>query len=164
MGLCTNGVAAWFTKPAAGQTCFHVGLQQDCPLVLFITFMDRMSRSRPGQEGLRFGNHRVSPLLLAHDVVQWASSNPDLQHAPRRPPAESEAAGRRITSDSEVGVLDWKRVDGPLQFGGEAQPQAEAFRNLRVWFPSTGRMEHEKDRRTGAASAGMQSGETGPLW
>ncbi|KAI3353555.1 hypothetical protein L3Q82_020075 [Scortum barcoo] len=49
----------------------HVGLRQGCPLspVLFIIFMDRISRRSQGPEGVRFGNHRISSLLFADDVV-----------------------------------------------------------------------------------------------
>ncbi|KAI3370701.1 hypothetical protein L3Q82_007256 [Scortum barcoo] len=56
----------------------HVGLRQGCPLspVLFIIFMDFLY----GPEGVRFGNHRISSLLFADDVVLMASSGQDLQH------------------------------------------------------------------------------------
>ncbi|KAI3354569.1 hypothetical protein L3Q82_019073 [Scortum barcoo] len=69
----------------------HVGLRQGCPLspVLFIIFMDRISRrSQPGPEGVRFGNHRISSLLFADDVVLLASSSQDLQHVLERFAAE----------------------------------------------------------------------------
>ncbi|KAI3358894.1 hypothetical protein L3Q82_015286 [Scortum barcoo] len=92
----------------------HVGLRQGCPLspVLFIIFMDRISRRSQGPEGVRFGNHRISSLLFADDVVLMASSGQDLQHVlERRFAAECEAAGMRIsTSKSEAMVLNRKRV------------------------------------------------------
>ncbi|KAI3351316.1 hypothetical protein L3Q82_005859 [Scortum barcoo] len=91
----------------------HVGLRQGCPLspVLFIIFMDRISRRSQGPEGVRFGNHRISSLLFADDVVLLASSSQDLQHVLERFAAECEAAGMRIsTSKSEAMVLfDRKR-------------------------------------------------------
>ncbi|KAI3370830.1 hypothetical protein L3Q82_007356 [Scortum barcoo] len=99
----------------------HVGLRQGCPLspVLFIIFMDRISRRSQGPEGVRFGNHRISSLLFADDVVLMASSGQDLQHVLERFAAECEAAGMRIsTSKSEAMVLDRKRVVAcPLQGG-----------------------------------------------
>ncbi|KAI3360580.1 hypothetical protein L3Q82_002449 [Scortum barcoo] len=99
----------------------HVGLRQGCPLspVLFIIFMDRISRRSQGPEGVRFGNHRISSLLFADDVVLMASSGQDLQHVLERFAAECEAAGMRIsTSKSEAMVLDRKRVAAcPLQVG-----------------------------------------------
>ncbi|KAK3536657.1 hypothetical protein QTP86_015466, partial [Hemibagrus guttatus] len=61
----------------------HVGLRQGCPLspVLFIVFMDRISRHSQGLEGVRFGDHRISSLIFADDVVLLAPSSLDLQHA-----------------------------------------------------------------------------------
>ncbi|KAK3520727.1 hypothetical protein QTP70_031452 [Hemibagrus guttatus] len=57
----------------------HVGLRQGCPLspVLFIVFMDRISRRSQGLEGVRFGDHRISSLIFADDVVLLASSGLD---------------------------------------------------------------------------------------
>ncbi|KAI3360475.1 hypothetical protein L3Q82_002268 [Scortum barcoo] len=146
----------------------HVGLRQGCPLspVLFIIFMDRISRRSQGPEGVRFGNHRISSLLFADDVVLMASSGQDLQHVLERFAAECEAAGMRIsTSKSEAMVLDRKRVACPLQVGGEVLPQVEEFKYLGVLFTSEGKIEREIDRRIGAASAEvMRSRCTGPSW
>ncbi|KAI3368720.1 hypothetical protein L3Q82_025415 [Scortum barcoo] len=133
----------------------HVGLRQGCPLspVLFIIFMDRISRRSQGPEGVRFGNHRISSLLFADDVVLLASSSQDLQHVLERFAAECEAAGMRIsTSKSEAMVLDRKRVVCPLRVSGEVLPQVEEFKYLGVLFTSEGKMEREIDRRIGAAS------------
>ncbi|KAI3351406.1 hypothetical protein L3Q82_020217 [Scortum barcoo] len=133
----------------------HVGLRQGCPLspVLFIIFMDRISRRSQGPEGVRFGNHRISSLLFADDVVLLASSSQDLQHVLERFAAECEAAGMRIsTSKSEAMVLDRKRVVCPLGVSGEVLPQVEEFKYLGVLFTSEGKMEREIDRRIGAAS------------
>ncbi|KAI3358226.1 hypothetical protein L3Q82_003223 [Scortum barcoo] len=153
--------------PAVSQTCFpvHVGLRQGCPLspVLFIIFMDRISRRSQGPEGVRFGNHRISSLLFADDVVLLASSSQDLQHVLERFAAECEceceAAGMRIsTSKSEAMVLDRKRVACPLRVGGEVLPQVEEFKYLGVLFTSEGKMEREIDRRIGAASCSYAVG------
>ncbi|KAI3360397.1 hypothetical protein L3Q82_002311 [Scortum barcoo] len=116
--------------------------------------MDRISRRSQGPEGVRFGNHRISSLLFADDVVLMASSGQDLQHVLERFAAECEAAGMRIsTSKSEAMVLDRKRVACPLRVGGEFLPQVEEFKYLGVLFTSEGKMEREIDRRIGAASA-----------
>ncbi|KAI3374056.1 hypothetical protein L3Q82_022610 [Scortum barcoo] len=82
----------------------HVGLRQGCPRspVLFIIFMDRISRRSQGPEGVRFGNHRISSLLFADDVVLMASSGQDLQHVLERFAAECEAAGMRISTSKSV--------------------------------------------------------------
>ncbi|KAK3569761.1 hypothetical protein QTP86_004186 [Hemibagrus guttatus] len=138
----------------------HVGLRQGCPLspVLFIVFMDRISRRSQGLEGVRFGDHRISSLIFADDVVLLASSGQDLQHALGRFAAECEAAGMRVsTSKSEAMVLDRKNVACTLQVGGEVLPQVEEFKYLGVLFTSEGRMHREIDRRIGAAAAVMRS-------
>ncbi|MEJ4486828.1 reverse transcriptase family protein [Enterococcus faecium] len=138
----------------------HVGLRQGCPLspVLFIIFMDRISRRSRGPEGVRFGSSRISSLLFADDVVLLAPSSQDLQHALGRFATECEAAGMRIsTSKSEAMVLHRKQVVCPLQVGGEFLPQVEEFKYLGVLFTSEGRMEHEIDRRIGAAAGVMRS-------
>ncbi|KAI3358436.1 hypothetical protein L3Q82_014868 [Scortum barcoo] len=84
-----------------------------------------------GPEGVRFGNHRISSLLFADDVVLLASSSQDLQRVLERFAAECEAAGMRIsTSKSEAMVLDRKRVACPLRVGGEVLPQVEEFKYL----------------------------------
>ncbi|KAI3376638.1 hypothetical protein L3Q82_017071 [Scortum barcoo] len=126
----------------------------------------QISRRSQGPEGVRFGNHRISSLLFADDVVLMASSGQDLQHVLERFAAECEAAGMRIsTSKSEAMVLDRKRVACPLQVGGEVLPQVEEFKYLGVLFTSEGKIEREIDRRIGAASAVMRCGRcTGPSW
>ncbi|KAK3516360.1 hypothetical protein QTP70_009415 [Hemibagrus guttatus] len=138
----------------------HVGLRQGCPLllVLFIVFMDRISRHCQGLEGVRFGDHRISSLIFADDVVLLAPSSLDLQPALWHFAAECEAAGMRVsTTKSEAMVLDRKKVACTLQIGGEVLPQVEEFKYLRVLFMSEGRMDREIDRRIGAAAAVMQS-------
>uniref|UniRef100_A0AAQ6INE0 ribonuclease H n=1 Tax=Anabas testudineus TaxID=64144 RepID=A0AAQ6INE0_ANATE len=105
----------------------HVGLRQGCPLSpnLFITFMDRISRRSQGSEGIRFGDHRISSLLFADDVVLLASSDRDLQQALGRFAAECERAGMRISaSKSEAMVLNRKMVACTLQVGGGDPPSS----------------------------------------
>ncbi|KAK3535777.1 hypothetical protein QTP70_021095, partial [Hemibagrus guttatus] len=95
----------------------HVGLRQGCPLspLLFIVFMDRISRCSQGLEGVQFGDHRISSLLFADDIL-LAPSSQDLQCALGCFAAECEAAGMRIsTSKSEAMVLDRKKVACTLQ-------------------------------------------------
>ncbi|KAK3540973.1 hypothetical protein QTP86_007687 [Hemibagrus guttatus] len=134
----------------------HVGLRQGCPLspVLFIVFMDRISRRSQGLEGVWFGDHRISSLIFADDVVLLAPSSLDLQHALGHFAAECEVAGMRVsTSKSEAMVLDRKKVACTLQVGGEVLPQVEEFKYLGVLFTSEGRM----DREIGAAATVMRS-------
>ncbi|KAI3356121.1 hypothetical protein L3Q82_017175 [Scortum barcoo] len=118
-----------------------------------------------GRRESRFGNHRISSLLFADDVVLMASSGQDLQHVLERFAAECEAAGMRIsTSKSEAMVLDRKRVACPLQVGGEVLPQVEEFKYLGVLFTSEGKIESV--RLTGGLVQRPQlCGRcTGPSW
>ncbi|KAK3545104.1 hypothetical protein QTP70_000616 [Hemibagrus guttatus] len=120
--------------------------------------MDRISRHSQGLEGVQFGDHRISLLIFADDVVLLAPSSLDLQHALGRFAAECEVAGMRVsTSKSEAIVLDRKKVACTLQVGGEVLPQVEEFKYLGVLFTSEGRMDREIDRRIGAAAAVMRS-------
>uniref|UniRef100_A0A8C6KI17 Reverse transcriptase domain-containing protein n=1 Tax=Nothobranchius furzeri TaxID=105023 RepID=A0A8C6KI17_NOTFU len=138
----------------------RVGLRQRCPLspVLFITFMDRISRCSHGVECVEFGGRRILSLLFVDDVVLLASSSSDLQLLLGRFAAECEAAGMRIsTSKSETMVLDRKRVACQLRVGGEVLPQVEEFKYLGVLFTSEGRRDREIDRRIGSASAVMRT-------
>ncbi|KAK9539560.1 hypothetical protein VZT92_004659 [Zoarces viviparus] len=126
-GLCMTAVGAVSDAFPMG-----VGLLQGCPLslVLFVTFMDRMSRRSRGEENVTFG---IASLLFADDVVLLASSDRDLQHSLERFAAECEAAGMRVsTSKSEAMVLCRKPVDCSLQVGTECLPQAKEFKYLGV--------------------------------
>ena len=91
-----------------------VGLRQGCALspILFVIFMDRISRRSRGEAGLQFGELKITSLLFADDVVLMASSACDLQHSLDRFASECEAAGMRIsTSKSEaIMVLSRKLV------------------------------------------------------
>ena len=53
----------------------RVGLCQGCPLspILFITFMERISRNSQGVEGVGFGDVRIGSLLFANDVRPFGS-------------------------------------------------------------------------------------------
>ncbi|KAI3369242.1 hypothetical protein L3Q82_007785 [Scortum barcoo] len=113
-----------------------------------------------GRRESRFGNHRISSLLFADDVVLLASFKParTFSSVLERFAAECEAAGMRIsTSKSEAMVLDRKRVVCPLRVrwrGPASSGGVQVSRGL-VLFTSEGKMEREIDRRIGAASAVM---------
>uniref|UniRef100_A0A3Q2XCZ8 Reverse transcriptase domain-containing protein n=1 Tax=Haplochromis burtoni TaxID=8153 RepID=A0A3Q2XCZ8_HAPBU len=125
------------------------GLRQGCPLslILFIIFMDRISRRSQVAEGFHFGGLRISSLLFTDDVVLLASSGDGLQFALERFAAECEAVGMRITtSKSEATVLSRKKVECPLRVRDETLPQMEEFKYLGVLFTSDGKREREIDR------------------
>ena len=106
-----------FLKSIAGSKLdlfpVRVGLRQGCPLspILFIIFLDRISRRSQSIEGVWFGDLRIGSLLFADDVVLLASSDRDLQLSLNQFAAECDSAGMRIsTSKSESMVLSQKRV------------------------------------------------------
>ena len=77
-----------------------VGLHQGCALslILFVIFMDRISRRSRGGEGLQFNGLRIPSLLFADDVVLMVPSACDLQHSLDRFTAECEVTGMRIST------------------------------------------------------------------
>ncbi|KAI3364331.1 hypothetical protein L3Q82_011133 [Scortum barcoo] len=115
--------------------------------------------ARGRREGVRFGNHRISSLLFADDVVLLASSSQDLQHVLEQFAAECKAAVMRIsTSKSEAMVIDRKGVACPLRVGGEVLPCKWRSSSISgSCSRSEGKMEREIDRLIGAASAVMRS-------
>ncbi|KAI3373216.1 hypothetical protein L3Q82_006378 [Scortum barcoo] len=91
----------------------HVGLRQGCPLspVLFIIFMDRISRRSQGPEGVRFGNHRISSLLFADDVVVLPREVFQACPTGRRPWGRPRTHCWR----DYVSRLAWERLGVPLE-------------------------------------------------
>ena len=137
-----------------------VGLRQGCALspILFVIFMDRISRRSQGGVGVRLGELRVESLLFADDLVLMAPSVRDLQLSLDRFAAECTAAGMKISiSKSEAMVLSRKPVDCTVRVGNEILPQVKEFKYLGVLFTSEGRTEQEISRRIGAAGAVLQS-------
>ncbi|KAI3361882.1 hypothetical protein L3Q82_002204 [Scortum barcoo] len=161
-GLCTTGAGAWSALPGSKSDLFpvHVGLRQGCPLSpgpVHNLYGQDFRRSQ-GPEGVRFGNHRISSLLFADDVVLMASSGQDLQHVLERFAAECEAGWDENQHLQIRGHGSRPEKGGcPLQVGGEVLPQVEEFKYLGVLFTSEGKIEREIDRRIGAASAVMRS-------
>uniref|UniRef100_A0A8C6P9E0 Reverse transcriptase domain-containing protein n=1 Tax=Nothobranchius furzeri TaxID=105023 RepID=A0A8C6P9E0_NOTFU len=142
----------------SGSFPVRVGLRQGCPLspILFITFMNKISRRSQGVEGFCFGGLRIRSLLFADDVVLLASSECDLQLSLEQFAAECEAAGMRISSSkSETMVLIQKRIKCLLRVRDEVLPQVEEFKYLGFLFTSEGKLQCEIDRWTGAASTVM---------
>jgi len=88
---CTTKVRAVSILSTKSSTfSVGVGLRQGCPLspILFVIFMERISRHNRGEESVRFGDIRFASLLFADDVILWATSDRDLQHALGRFAAE----------------------------------------------------------------------------
>ena len=120
--------------------------------------MYRISLCNPMSEGVGFGDRQIPSLLFADDVVLLVSLYSDLQPSLGWFAAECEAVGMIISTSKSKGIiLSRKRVDCPLQVGGESHPQMEEFKYLLVLFMREGRQEQETDRRIGPASAVMRT-------
>ena len=84
-------------------------------------------------------------------MVLLSSSNSALHLSLGQFAAECQTVEMKIsTSKFEAMVLSRKRVDCPLQVGGELLPQIEEFKHLRVLFTIEREMEQEIDRQIGS--------------
>uniref|UniRef100_A0A8C6M635 Reverse transcriptase domain-containing protein n=1 Tax=Nothobranchius furzeri TaxID=105023 RepID=A0A8C6M635_NOTFU len=94
----------------------RVGLRQGCALslVLFITFMDRISRRSHGVECFEFGGRIISSLLFVDDVVLLASSSSDLQLLLGRFAARLTISTSRLPVGKMAPVLGFAAVTGKL--------------------------------------------------
>ncbi|KAI3376582.1 hypothetical protein L3Q82_016462 [Scortum barcoo] len=92
----------------------------------------RFLRRSQGPEGVRFGNHRISSLLFADDVVLLASSSQDLQHVLERFAAECEAAGMRISTLQIRGHGGTRPEKGGMPSPGEWRAPALKWRSSSI--------------------------------
>lgn len=101
-----------------------VGLWQSCPLllILFVIFIERISRQIKGLESVQFTDLKTLSLLFADDVILLASSSCDLKHALNR--FVCEAGGMRISHHGSL----LENVDCALVVGTELLPQEKAFK------------------------------------
>ena len=66
--------------------------------ILFVIYIDTISRRSRGVEGLQVGDMKIASLLFADNVVLMASSAVDLQCSLGQFAVECEAAGMRIST------------------------------------------------------------------
>ena len=94
-----------------------VGLCQRCHLspILFVMFMNKISRRSVGEESVQVGDLRIVSQLFADDLVLLDSSVGDFQQTQGRFAAEREAVGATVNiSKSEAGVPSRKTGDCTL--------------------------------------------------
>ena len=85
----------------------RVGLCQGCPLsqILFIIFMDRISRCSQGNEGVWFGDLKSRSLLFADDMVMSASSVRNLRLSLEWVTVKCEASEMTISTSKLDGMI-----------------------------------------------------------
>ncbi|KAI3356607.1 hypothetical protein L3Q82_017808 [Scortum barcoo] len=113
-----------------------------------------------GPEGVRFGNHRISSLLFADDVVLLASSSQDLQHVLEQFAAECEA-GWDENQHLQIRGHGSRPEKGGVPSPGWVERSCLKWRSSSIsgsCSRSEGKMKREIDRRIGAASAVMWVG------
>ena len=122
----------------------RVGLCQGCPLssILFITYMDRISRRSQDVEGVRFGDLRIGSLLFADDLVLLASSARDLQLSLERFATEwARSTGKRPRRRPRtcwrdyVSQLAWERLGVPQEELVEVAEEREVWASLLRSLP-----------------------------
>lgn len=87
-----------------------IGLRQGCPFsaILFVIFIDRLSKCSQGEERVQCGDHRVASLLFADDVVLMASSQCNLQHTLGELVAEYEVGHGSLPENGGLPPLVWE--------------------------------------------------------
>ena len=150
-----------FESMAVGRTLrVRVGLRQGCvssPL-LFVIFMDRISRRSTTPDCVTTENAKVESLLLAEDVARLTSSSAGLQRVLDRFATECRMTGMQIsTRKTEVMVLSRKKEQCAVSVNGTPLKQVERFKYLEVEFSNDARQDCEIDRRIGSASAILRS-------
>jgi len=115
LGPCTTKVRAVsvFSAQSKARSQWVLDSRLSLVTILFVNFMDRISRRSRGEESVLFGELRIASLLFADDVVLLATSDRDLQHALERFAVSCKLVGMRVsTSKSEAMVLCQKTPSG----------------------------------------------------
>lgn len=111
-------------------------------------FMDRISKSRWGSEGVQFGGLTGASLLFTDDAVLMVSSGCDFQRSQVR---SGRKEGKHLQIQSHASQLE--KMNYLLQVGSELFPQVEEPKYLRALFMSEGKSNHKTDRQIVVAEA-----------
>ena len=109
----------------------RVGLRQECVLspLVFIIFMDRISRRSTTPDCVTVRNARVESLLFADDIARLAFSGTGLQRTLDRFATECTMADMQIsTKKTEVMVLSRQREQCVVNVNGTPLNQVEKFK------------------------------------
>ncbi len=138
----------------------QVGLCQGCVLspLLFIVFMDKISRISDNPAGIEIGNVKVDSLLFADDVARLSTSEEGLQEALNQFDETCSTFGMKIsTKKTELMTVSREPKQCNLQLNNNPLNQVSKFKYLGVQFSSDGKQNGEIDRRIGTASGVLRS-------
>ena len=144
----------------SGSFQVRVGFRQGCVLtpLLFIIFMDTISRRTTTPDCVKIGNARVESLLFADDVARLASSSAGFRRALDQFAIECTLAGMQINiKKTEVMVLSRQNEQCDVNINGNPLNQVEKFKYFGIEFSNDVRQDCEIDRRIGAASGILRS-------
>ncbi|CAF3333272.1 unnamed protein product [Rotaria sp. Silwood2] len=138
----------------------QVGLRQGCVLspLLFIVFMDKISRTSTNPTCMEIGNTKVDSLLFADDIARLATSEDSLQMALNQFDKVCSDFGMKISEKkTELMVISREDKQLNLYLNNNSLNQVNKFKYLGVQFSSDGKQDGEIDRRIGAASGFLRS-------
>ena len=123
----------------------------------FVVYMNWINKCRQADECASIGNCKISPLLLADDLVLLSSAESGLQRVLNSFADARNTAGMKI-STAKIEVLHLSRNSDQcvLQVNGAILKQEEKFKYLGVTFMSDGRQDEELNTQISKASAVMQ--------
>ncbi|CAF1534892.1 unnamed protein product [Adineta ricciae] len=122
----------------------QVGLRQGCVLspLLFVIYMDKISRTSASSTCVQIGNVKVDSLLFADDIARLATSENNLQMALNKFDKVCLDYGMKISEKKTEVMMISRDI---------------SFKYLGVQFSSDGRQEGEIDRRIGASSGVLRT-------
>lgn len=138
----------------------QVGLRQGCVLspLLFMVFMDKISRTSANPAGVKIGDVKVDSLLFADDVARLAQSTAGLQSALNQFQEVCTTYGMKINvKKTELMATSREPEQCNLHLNNEQVNQVKIFKYLGVQFSDDGKQDGEIDRRIGAASGILRS-------
>ncbi|CAF3293547.1 unnamed protein product [Rotaria sp. Silwood2] len=138
----------------------QVGLRQGCVLspLLFIIFMDKISRTSANPACAQIGDVKMDSLLFADDIAQLTTSENSLPVALNQLGKVCLEYGMKICEKkTELMVISRENKPTNLHLNNNPLNQVNKFKYFGVQFSSNGKQDGEIDRRIGAASGVLRS-------
>ena len=136
------------------------GLRQGCILspLLFIIFMDNISRRSTTPDGMELNDVKVQSLLFADDIARLTSAADRLQEALDHFETECSSSGMKINANKiEVLVLSRQPGKCNMHLNGRKLKQVDRFKYLGLEYSSDRKQDGEIDPRIGMVSEIIRS-------